>query len=322
MCTLTPGKTRGLQRCATSNGVLSILAIDHRNNLKRSMCPENPESIRYRDIADFKKEIVAGLAPDSSAVLLDPEAGAAQCLAARVVPSETGLVVAVDASGYQGERHQRYSSLLEGWTPEKVKKMGADAVKLLVYYHPDASPAEAVKNLVRETAQACASLDILFILEPLSYSPRPDKGKLSSREKREVVLQTVGELTIDGVDLLKVEFPLDPAETRDEALWFEACRDLSQASRVPWVLLSAGVDFATYLREVTVACQAGASGVAAGRAVWNEAATLTGSDRNEFIRGTAQSRMKRLTSLCEALASPVWDKTQPVHPTEGWYRTY
>ena len=54
----------------------------------------------------------------------------------------------------------------------------------------------------------------------------------------------------------------------------------------PWVLLSGGVDDATFERQVEVACHAGASGVLVGRSVWAEAATHAGPARDAFLAGT------------------------------------
>jgi len=319
---LTPGKMRGLERCTTAGGALCVLALDHRNNLRKSLAPSDPGSIGYREMVDFKLEVVAALAPQASAVLLDPEVGAAQGIASGALPAVTGLLVAVDATGYSGEKYSRQSSLLEGWSVAKAKRMGADAVKLLVYYHPDTGPAGKIEDLVRRTAAECATQDILFVVEPLSYSPDPDRSRLASDRKSDVVIRTAERLTMEGVDILKAEFPLDPVEVPDEEAWFETCRELSSASPVPWVLLSAGVSFETYLRQVAVACAAGASGIAAGRAVWAESASLQGTERTAFIQGTASHRMRRLTSLCDALARPVRELLAPVEPEEGWYLDY
>src|SRR5690606_34712721 len=109
-----------------------------------------------------------------------------------------------------------------------------------------------------------------------------------------------------------------------EAVWAEACRELSAASQVPWVLLSAGVTFAIYERQTLVACQAGASGVMAGRAVWNEAAELDKPARSEFLLQTAAARMRRLQVICEAHGRP-WTSAYRALPAaigEDWYRTY
>ena len=40
---------------------------------------------------------------------------------------------------------------------------------------------------------------------------------------------------------------------------------MTEVSTVPWVLLSASVSYDIYLKQVRVACEAGASGVMAGR---------------------------------------------------------
>ena len=86
--------------------------------------------------------------------------------------------------------------------------------------------------------------------------------KLSSAEKRYVVVETARRLVIDGVDVLKAEFPLEAGRgaKADERDWGAACTELSQASTVPWILLSAGVSYETYLRQVTVWPWAGQSG--------------------------------------------------------------
>jgi tagatose-1,6-bisphosphate aldolase len=50
---LTIGKIRGLQRCAAPNGTFTILALDHRGNLKRAFDPEDPDSVPYQQIDPF-----------------------------------------------------------------------------------------------------------------------------------------------------------------------------------------------------------------------------------------------------------------------------
>jgi len=319
---LTPGKTRGMQRCVTETGSLSILALDHRNNLRRSLNPSDPESVGFEEMVSFKQQVIEPLSPQASAVLLDPETGASQCISSGILPPQTGVLVAVDATGYSGDANNRESSILEGWSPAKVKKLGADAVKLLAYYHPDTPQAPRIEELVRQTAEECASLDILFVVEPLSYSPDPALKKLPSREKRDVVARTAENLTVTGVDILKAEFPLNPSEDTDEKAWARACSEVSSASAVPWVLLSAGVTYETYLRQVAIACESGCSGVAAGRAVWSEASSLQDRARSEFLLGEGRERMFRLTSLCNALGRPVWQSFTPVMPGQDWYKSY
>lgn len=47
------------------------------------------------------------------------------------ITPRTGLVVAVEATGYSGSSANRTSRLLEGWSVGKAARLGADGVKLL-----------------------------------------------------------------------------------------------------------------------------------------------------------------------------------------------
>jgi tagatose 1,6-diphosphate aldolase len=319
---ITIGKYRGLQQCATPHAAIAVLALDHRNNLRNALNPAAPSSVSNLEMSEFKIEVIQTLAPHSSAVLLDPEVGAAQCIAAGALPGSTGLVISIEMTGYTGDPGARKSQILPGWSVEKVRRMGASAVKMLAYYHPDAPTAADIETLVRNVADDCQKADIPFFLEPLSYSPDPVVKKLSPAERRRVVIETARRLVMPGVDVLKAEFPLDARAEPDETVWAEACQELSSASAAPWILLSASVDFDTYLRQVTTACQCGASGVAVGRAVWQEAPTLKGHERSAFLRSIAQPRMARLTALVDALAKPWTDFYLPTPVDDTWYRGY
>jgi len=259
------------------------------------------------------------LAHRATAVLLDPEVSAAQAIAARAIPKDVGLVVAVESTGYTGDATARHAQIIPGWSAEKAKRMGASAIKLLVYYHPDSPTAQEIEDFTSKVAEDCQRQDLVLMLEPLSYSLDENK-KLTSEEKRYVVVETARRLTPLNVDILKAEFPLDINDV-DESKWMEACKEISSASITPWILLSASVDFETFVRQVTVACDAGASGIAVGRAVWKEAVTMSGEERIKFLRTTARQRMARLTSLCHALARPYTDFYQADAPFD-WYKTY
>ncbi|MEP6895338.1 MAG: hypothetical protein ABI986_07005, partial [Chloroflexota bacterium] len=205
------------------------------------------------------------------------------------------------------------------WNVEKAKRMGASAIKLLVYYHPDSPTAKETEDFTSNIAEECIKHDLVLMLEPLSYSLDENK-KLSSDEKRYVVVETAKRLTPLGADILKAEFPLDVTES-DQGLWKETCAEISAASSVPWILLSAAVNYETFVTQVTIACNAGASGIAVGRAVWKEAVTMTGVERSEFLRKVARPRLSRLTSLCHALAKPFTDFYTAEAPFD-WYKNY
>jgi tagatose-1,6-bisphosphate aldolase len=316
---LSIGKLRGLQRISSSQYTFTCLALDHRQNLRKALDPSNPAAVTDARLSAFKLEVTAALAGESTAVLLDPEYGAAQAVAAGVIPGGTGLVVAVEATGYDGEPTARQSRILPGWSVEKAKRMNADAVKLLVYYHPDSAVAAGIEAFTKDVAEDCRKHDIALMLEPLSYSL--DAGrKLTSEEKRYVVIETARCLTPLGVDVLKAEFPLEASE-KDESSWAAACTGISTASRVPWILLSAAVDYETYLCQVRTACNAGASGIAVGRAVWQEAVEMTGETRLAFLRTTGRERIARLAALCTGLGRP-WTDFYTVEAPFDWYKKY
>jgi len=336
---LSIGKIRSLQQCATPRGALAVLALDHRNNLRQLLNPSAPSAVSAADLSSFKRSLVKELAPVSSAVLLDAEFGAAQCIAGQDLPGKIGLVVSLEASGYSGESTARVSRILPEWSVEKTKRMGASAIKLLVYYHPEASTARQMEDLVEQVAADCQKHEILLFLETLSYSLDPAKKKLSPDERRWVVIETARRLTPLGGDILKAEFPLDvaagagvanagaadvgaadPVAQHDEQAWRLACQELSQASVTPWVLLSGSADYETFLRQVASACQAGASGVAVGRAVWRETTDLNAAERRAFLEDTARERMARLTALVDALARPWTDFYTPLEVTPEWYK--
>ena len=197
--------------------------------------------------------------------------------------------------------------------------MGASAIKLLVYYHPDSPTAKEIEEFVSGVAEDCRKQDLVLMLEPLSY-PLKENTKLASDEKKYVVVETARRLSPLNIDLLKAEFPLDVHDL-DESRWASACREISAASITPWILLSAAVDFDTFTRQVIAACNAGASGIAVGRAVWQESVTLNSADRLDFLRNTARQRLSRLTSLCTALAKPFTDFYTAQAPFD-WYKNY
>jgi tagatose 1,6-diphosphate aldolase len=315
---MTIGKWRRLQQTAGPAGTFSVLAVDHRDPLRRALEKESPQGRTNEVLTALKKDIVRQLAPVTSAVLLDPETAAGQCVADGSMPGRTGLIVALD-TGSTGDPLNRSTGLVENWSVEKAVRLGASAVKMLLYYHPEAPEAGEREALVQSVAQDCARSDMPFFLEPLSCASDGSQAPLPPEQRREVVVETARRLVPLGVDVLKAEFPVDVNVEPKESTWCDACEELTEASDVPWVLLSAGVSYDVFLRQVRVACEAGASGVMAGRAVWREAVTLDRLVRHTFLQGVGYERMRRLQSLCEALGRPFTEVYEAPKPTYEWY---
>lgn len=312
---ITIGKFRGLQQIASPRGTFTALALDHRQNLRKA----NPAFEDNAALSDFKLDVVAALASQATAVLLDPEVSAAQAVASQVLPGNVGLVVALESTGYSGEATARRAQIIPGWSVEKAKRMGASAIKLLVYYHPDSSAAKETEDFVSAVGEECLRNDLTLMLEPLSYSLK-ENTRLNSEEKQYVVVETARRLTSLPIDILKAEFPLD-VQDNDRSHWEAACRQITSASQTPWILLSAAVEYETFVQQVVTACNAGASGIAVGRAVWQEAVTLGKAERRAFLATTARERMQRLTALCTALAKP-FTQVYQAQALFDWYKSY
>jgi tagatose 1,6-diphosphate aldolase len=294
------GTRRGIAQCAAPNGTFCIMALDHRQALVKALS-------RYGDITGeecvrFKKQVVRALSPYSTAFLMDPVFGAGPALADGSLSGATGLLVSVEETSYAGPSHARISRLPAGWGVEKIKRMGASAVKFLVFFNPESESAEAMKELTSQIAEECKRCDIALFLEILTYDASPAGPGWSSEKRTDVILSSIEQLTALGGDILKVEFPANASDNR--RVWEDACKCVSQASPIPWVLLSAGVDCDLFLEQTAVACAAGASGILAGRSVWKEALSLDGEERNSFLQAASTLRMQELFSLCTASARP------------------
>ena len=56
------GTLRGLDACASDKGTFSVLALDHRNNLRQALAPEDPGSVSYERLVGIKRSIVRAVA--------------------------------------------------------------------------------------------------------------------------------------------------------------------------------------------------------------------------------------------------------------------
>ena len=320
------GTIRNLQASSTPNGQFAIIAVDHRDALRALMNPLEPGSVSARELEDFKISIASILGPEASAVLLDPMYSAPQVIAMEKFPFNRAMLVALEEQGYLGDPFSRRTTLIEGWGVEKAKRMGANGVKVLLFYHPQGGEGtKAQLDFVQSIVAECDRFEIPLFLEPISYSPNPDikKGTIEfSRLKPGIIMESAKQLSALGAHILKVEFPIDARYEKDHRIWEMACQELSGVCLSPWVLLSAGEPFEIFKEQLEIACKAGCSGFAVGRAVWQEAIPLQGHERIQFLHAIAIPRLKELFDITLANGNP-WRKyysSPQVHP--DWYRTY
>jgi tagatose 1,6-diphosphate aldolase len=223
------------------------------------------------------------------------------------------------------------TELLNGWSVEKIKRMGASAVKILVYYRPDLKGlASQQLNTVNMVAEECIKYDLPLLVEPKSY---PVGEEISNPGefavlKEQLVVETAQAITALPIDVLKAEFPADLHYKKDRAELISLCRNLDKSSRVPWVVLSAGVEFELFCQQVEIACQAGASGFVGGRAIWQEAMHIADArERVHYLSTVGADRLKRLSEIANKYAVPWYQKFgvtahELAHISEGWYQEY
>lgn len=327
---LSLGKLRGIQEIANPQDRLTITALDHRGSLVRALNPDNPAAVSYDQVVEFKMKLIQALMPHSSAVLLDPIYGAAEAMKRNLVSGKDGLLVALEATGYEeAGSGDRITRVAPGWGVEKIKRMGASAVKLLLYYNPGSSTAAQQEDFLAQVAEDCRRYDIPLLLEPVTYSipGGPQKGTAEfARLKPQMVIETARRLSPIGVDVLKAEFPADSAFEDDENRMAGWCRELNEAAGIPWVLLSAGVDYHTFKQQVEIACASGASGFLAGRAIWQEVTRLPAAEQEPFLHTVATARLSELTRIANATGTP-WrqiyqDAIAAIDTAEGWQERY
>ena len=317
---ITPGRYRGLKTTSLANQeVFGIVAFDQRGSYKTMM----PDGTPYNELVQVKVEIISALAKHASAILTDPSYGLSPAMH---MSGQSGLLLSLEKSGYSGDSTYRSMEFTDGWTSEKIRKMGANAVKLMVYYNPqNEALSDELDDVVAKTIADCHAWDLPVFLEPMSYSHDASFGKDSTEfaaQRPAIVIETARRLCKTGADVLKMEFPVDIKYNEDRAMWRSTCDELSAASSIPWVLLSAGVDFERFVPQVVTACESGASGFLAGRAIWKEGATMSTEERKAFLEGTATDRLKELIDIAAGKSRPWSDFYTPMESSEDWFETY
>ena len=286
---LSAGKVKHLNALADKNGVIAAAAMDQRGSLKKSIASGKgvPASeVTNEMMQEFKVAVSRVLTPHASAILLDPEYGLP---AAKARSSNAGLLLAYEESGYDNTKPGRLPDLLPHESVKRIVDMGADAVKILIYYTPfDTQDVNDIKHAFIERIGAeCEFYQIPFFLEFTGYDPKggDEKGLEFAKIKPEVVLKSMVEFSKPQyyVDMLKVEVPTNAefvegssvfkgqaAYTRAQAL--EYYRRAADVATKPFIYLSAGVSNAQFVESLNMAAEAGTdySGVLCGRATWKE----------------------------------------------------
>jgi tagatose 1,6-diphosphate aldolase len=334
---LTPGKLRGLQRISNPNGTLTMLALDQNSSmidmaqkaLKAKGLDREPS---YEEIVEAKLDMMRQMAPAASGVLIDAYYGAWSAVAAGAIPADKGMLVRVEKSG--SKKNAAGGPMVEiepGWSVEKIKLMGADAVKLLAPFEPgEPASAEHQFALIEHVYNECRKYDILMLLEPVAF-PYGGEKKADARyldRKAETVIESARQIS-RYCDVYKAEFPGTLGHDSDDQL-HDNLHALSEASERPWVLLSAGVDYPDYFKQVGMAMDCGCSGVLGGRAFWKEYFLQEGEEaRTRFAATTGHMRVADVDTVVRENGTPWFaryglslEDLATVRASEGWHARY
>lgn len=291
---------------ATASGRFTIAALDHRDALVAEFekaagvgtgagvgANEGPEgsdgSSGVEALRRFKADVLAALDASPikpSAVMLEPEYSLPELRDA--VPDGVGVTCALEAQGYF-DAPGSGNTVMEGWSPARVRSVGADGAKLLVLYRHDRGEfTEAQERLVTEVSAQAAEAGVPALIEPVPVEVVDDA------DRREVIVTAARRIGALGPMILKLPFP-----------GVGACAEVTEAAGPhPWVLLSWGVTYDEFRDQLTEAMAAGCSGFAVGRALWREA--VDPATRTDFLAGTFQDRLAELIDIVEsAPPSPV-----------------
>lgn len=327
---ISRGKFERMNACANERGVIAALAVDHRGNLLQAIA--NARGVNGQatatDMQVFKTAVTKVLTPYASAILLDPVYGLG------AIPSRApgvGVMLAYEKYGYDDTMPGRLLDLLPQWSVRRLMEVGTQAIKILLHYSPfDDAQINSIKQAYIERIGAeCAALDVPFFLEPLVYDDAlgDEKSLAFARKKPEYVAHTMEEFSKPryGVDVLKVEMPIQPAfvagtrafagegvaYSRQEAL--KHFRNAASATSQPFIYLSGGSSDQVFCEMLELAAEAGVrfSGVLCGRATWQEGIPIYANGGvealNRWLEEQGTQNIQAINNVLARSATPWWD---------------
>lgn len=309
---LSKGKFDRMNKLSDENGVIKAAAMDQRGSLVSrlsSACGIEKEAVTNEMMEEFKEAVSEVLTPHASAILLDPEWGLP---GAEARAEGTGLIMSYEKSSasrnysevYQHSLPAKMKELMPDWSVRKSIENGADAVKLLIYYHPDEDKLynDQKEAMVERVGAECAYHDIPFFLEFLGYGPDGGDWKNDpelARQKPDIVRRSIAEFSREkyNVDVLKVEIPVNlkfakgtdayegETEVYDREEVLQHFASAAEAAKKPMIYLSAGVDAPQMRESLRLANDSGAdwNGVLCGRATWQNGIAEYASDGVEAL---------------------------------------
>lgn len=318
-----------MTRLSNGNQVIAALANDQRGALKRLLAAAAGGGDFANDIlVDFKKVISSELTPYASSILLDAEYGVT---ASELRHADCGFIAAYEKTEYDASTPGRLPDLLPIWSAKRIKELGADAVKILLYYDVDDKPEinDFKHALVERVGSECIAEDIPYFVEILTYDA--SDMDVTSREYASLKPHKVNGAMREfskpryNADVLKVEVPVnmnfvedytseEPVYTADEARAY--FKEQSEATHLPFIYLSAGVSAKLFQETFVFSKESGSTfnGVLCGRATWKDAVAIFAKEGEEaakaWLADQGRRNVEELNDVLVTKASPWTEKVE------------
>jgi tagatose-1,6-bisphosphate aldolase len=301
----TVGRRRRLARLAGSTGIVAGIALDHRDSFRVTLAARGVGPLADDRLRDLKRVLVEALAPGATAVMIDAELGG-PALDAGVIPASVGVIMPLEAQGYEAAGDDRVTTLLADFSPADALRWGADACKLLAPYRADRPTADQQDAVIRAAIASCHALGVPLVLEPVVHRLSTESTPDFDRAYTGLVVAAVERIEALGPDLLKLPFPVLHLGATGEDLAAAGCSQLAAACRsTPWVLLGAGIDDAVFVEQIRLAGKAGASGFLVGRGIWGPALSADAVAVARAAAGSARAAFRRCREAAERFARPL-----------------
>ncbi|WP_345830635.1 tagatose-bisphosphate aldolase [Erwinia sp. HDF1-3R] len=292
MSHMSTSELRGYQQICGSNGAMLVIACDQRGAMRSLLTadPDQQKAISERQLGRIKADITQCLASQASCVLVDPVCAVPDLVDQGIIARDTALLIGLDASGWDTTAAgYRNSRLVEGITARRVRELGGNGGKIMVWLRADCPDAnEHNIALLRQCIEDFSREDLLLVVEFLTY---PLEGESEAEYKSRIpsLIYEGTKISLKcGAKVLKIPYPGSA----------QACAAITRlAGDVPWAVLSAGVDHSTFLGQVADAMSNGASGVIAGRALWKDCISLDSSETRNKLQTVAVPRLKEIQAV-------------------------
>jgi tagatose 1,6-diphosphate aldolase len=320
---ISAGKLKHMKALSNEAGVIAAAAMDQRGSLHKSLAAAKgvaQSEISQKMMEDFKIAVTKVLTPHASAILLDPEFGIP---ASKQRAKNAGLLLAYEETGYDNTQPGRLPDLLPLLSVKRIVDLGADAVKILIYYTPFDDPrVNDIKHaFIERVGSECEDNEIPFFLEFVGYDHAGGDEKTVEYAKKKPAIVT-GAMTEFSkpqykVDMLKVEVPIvaahvegssfykgQKAYSRAEAL--DLFRKAADVAKKPFIYLSAGVSNPEFIENLSMAADSGTdySGVLCGRATWKDAIPVFAKQGMAALEDWLEDQgVKNINAVNEAIKS-------------------